>query len=160
MNFINDRNLALRFRDNAVPSKERFLYFIFSMVLATILTTSIAVAPLYKETINNFDVISDLIYLASVIVGVIACYTTNKNGDGKEFIERMICIGFPVMIITFLISFFASIFYFMITTAFDWHKPADVTTVYDLPPVLFSTLYYYWRLNSSIRIAAGVRREA
>ncbi len=39
MNFWNDRELALRFRNNEVPSKEQFLYLILSIIINYLLIT-------------------------------------------------------------------------------------------------------------------------
>ncbi|MFU7502049.1 MAG: hypothetical protein ACE1S7_00930 [Candidatus Tisiphia sp.] len=46
------------------------------------------------------DVYKIVLSLGCAVIGTIICYNTNKAGDDKEFIERCICIGFPVMIRT------------------------------------------------------------
>ncbi len=151
MNFIKDRELALRFKNNAVPSKERFLYLLIFMVLSTLLTASFVVSAMYPQGPNQWDTYVDIAEMLFTIAGTIICYQTNKNGDDREFIERYISIGFPVLIQTTLISIGAV----MVVGLISHGEISDQASADDLLITIIAMLYYYWRLNSSIKIAAN-----
>ena len=58
MNFFKDKELALRFKNNEVPSKERFSYLIFGSVLGCFLSSSF----LHSEKINGIIILIFLHY--------------------------------------------------------------------------------------------------
>ncbi|KXF76748.1 hypothetical protein ATN84_12005 [Paramesorhizobium deserti] len=155
MNFINDQELALRLKDNAVSSKEKYLYFILFIFITTVLSSPIVTTYLYTGNINKFDYIIDSINIISFIIGSTLCYKTNKSGDDKDFIERMICISFPVLIKSIVILLLVSMFYYTTIQIIGWRENIDESAIYDLPPAIFIILYYYWRLNASMKIAAN-----
>lgn len=223
MNFFNDRELALRLKNNQVPSKERFLYLIIQIILlfsvyyiGVIFIISIismlsnlslhellppnslnkldmsvahlkasydkplselmppdslkkldmfvsSIKEYYKTPIKETPVYQSIHYnsfyteLISLpliqdiicVLGIVICYKTNKAGDDKEFIERIICLGLPVGIRAF-------VFYilFMLTVEISLlilhiHIPYEYKHY-----GIFYLIYTYWRLNTSIKIAS------
>jgi hypothetical protein len=150
MNFIRDRELALRLKNNAVSSKEKFIYLLLSGIL-----TTIPLSSFYGKVTeyNQWDICSDIATFVIVIAGAFVCYRTNKRGDDKEFIERYICIGFPVGIQTGLLALVLFIF-FMILIAIHGDNYGDGGNIYSFSLMSLSYLYYYWRLNLSIKVAA------
>jgi hypothetical protein len=34
--------------------------------------------------------------VAITVAGILSCYSVNKHGDNRDFIARMICLGWPV----------------------------------------------------------------
>jgi hypothetical protein len=95
-------------------------------------------------------------YLASVIglpiiIGAIICYNTNKAGDDKEFIERYVCIGTPVLIRTKVLTF--ALFFF--GTLIKGYIFKEIVNNLGIISNAIGSFYFYWRLNSSIRIAAN-----
>ncbi|PRD45254.1 hypothetical protein C5748_03330 [Phyllobacterium phragmitis] len=155
MNFINDRELALRFKNNAVHSNERFLYFIIYMTISTLFSGYILGSTLYADPINKFDVLSDIINVIIIIAGTTICYRTNRAGDDREFIERMMCIGFPAAIRSFIILFIFIILYLIFIGSIERERTSEEYSLYAIPPVIAYGLYFYWRMNASIRIAAN-----
>lgn len=167
MNFINDRELARRFKNDSVPQKERFIYFFIYVVMSSIFMQLIPITFISTENNIKIDttyIISVLVYILIVIFGTIICHKTNKAGDDREFIERMICLGFPIAIRTIIISFIIAILHliFIIAAYFlynstqwsDHQETPGQSSLYDLAFMIFILMYAYWRLNSSIRIAA------
>jgi hypothetical protein len=154
MNFIKDRELALRFKNNAVPSKERFLYLLIFTVLGTAIMSSFVISAIYPKTPNQWDFYTDIVILVITILGTIICYRTNKAGDDKEFIERYVSIGFPVFIQAFVIFIVVGIFFGIVASTSQGEIP-DSSTFYDLLFMTAFTLYFYWRLNSSIKLASN-----
>lgn len=155
MNFIRDRELALRFKNNAVHSKERFLYLLIFMILFSLTTSSCINSYLYSFDINYWDISIDVIVLATTILGTYICYQTNKKGDNKEFIERYISIYFPITIQTILILIPVFFVYIIVIESFIIVELHDRTLAYEFIIMTVYMLYFYWRLNSAIRIAAN-----
>lgn len=152
MNFINDRELALRFRTNAVPSKERFLYLLLFVVLTTLMCSPSLVSVLYPTSPNKWDTYVDIAVLVITALGTIMCYKTNQSGDDEEFIERYVGISFPVAVQTMLIAIVAGFAVGLLTTAPD--DIAYESGVIDFALISLVTVYFYWRLSSSIKLAS------
>ncbi|BGE83680.1 hypothetical protein Ms3S1_01160 [Methylosinus sp. 3S-1] len=163
MNIINDRELALRFKNGAVSSKERFIYF-FTFIL-------LSEAPYFYKYIfadnrRDFDLYEDIIMLAITIVGTIACYISNKTGDNREFVERYVCISFPVsvratifciiiIIVSLVIYVAASIeIYFLKISLCSECKLDDLMDAWGSLVVTSAMIYFFHRLNTSIKLAA------
>jgi hypothetical protein len=149
MNFFRDRELALRFKNRTVPSRERFWYFFLSMLVFSLLTTSIVVKNLYQN-INGWDFLCDIAGVIGVIFGTIVCYRTNRRGDDKEFIERVVSIGFPVLVQSIILTVGLTFLYLFVGSMNE-----DKSTIYDLKVVIFTSIYFYWRLNYAIKIASS-----
>lgn len=158
MYFFRDRALAERFRKNEVPSWERFRYYILILILVTIISTK-TIAHYWATQLNIWAIAIDAALLFLTVIGTYLCYTTNSKGDGREFIERMVCIGFPVLVqmllLTLVFSVLATFIVGFVYGLDEGNIPAD-ETIFDLIGVTFVIGYYYVRLNSSIRIASGI----
>lgn len=62
MNFFKDKELALRFKNNAVSSKERFWYFMINNILM-ILILSLPAENMYLASIRGLSVIIGTNYM-------------------------------------------------------------------------------------------------
>ena len=153
MNFINDRELAIRFKEGAVPAKERLYYFII-FIMATTLPMSSFLYIYFYHSINKWDIYIDVFILIVTFFTTIFLYRTNAKGDNKEFIERFVCIGFPVTIrmLSFLVIF-SIVFYFVIEIMTRNGIPEE-TSVYEFILVVVCAVYFYFRLTQSIKIAS------
>jgi hypothetical protein len=88
----NVSKLAEDLREGQVDEKERFKYF-----LATLIGWSVA-GLLFLHSGRTFStdgLISIGLILAIGVVGIILYYRVNKSGDNIDFIPRMICLGGP-----------------------------------------------------------------
>jgi hypothetical protein len=163
MIFFREKALALRFRNGTVPSRERFFY-VLGVSLVNYLTYSLMDSLLGKDPIGDvywyFNTSITIIFL---IVGTKICYNTNQSGDDKEFIERFISLGFPVLIqyTLLLMMGIAGIYTVAITKAWSSKNPVGVLLDFrDTSMVCFAllnvalSLFYYLRLNAAIRLAA------
>jgi hypothetical protein len=145
MNFWNDRELALRFKNNQVPSKERFWYLLITLVLLDLITFTF----FNQKNCNKWDTYIDIAGLLFTIIGTFVCYNTNKSGDDKEFIERYICLVIPILARTFLLCIpLALIMEIILRNDFQ------LTSVFTLICVSIMLSYFTWRLNSAIKIAS------
>ncbi|MEQ1890439.1 MAG: hypothetical protein ABL951_14860 [Alphaproteobacteria bacterium] len=155
MNFIKDRELALRFKNNAVPSQERLLYLLIFSVIGVTFMSSVYAAYTHSTKPGTWDIYADIAMLVMTVLGILVCYRTNKAGDDKEFIERYTSIGFPVTVRTLFILVPASVLCFVILALVMGGEISDQNPVFNFLFVMAYSFYYFWRLNSSIRIAAN-----
>lgn len=93
MYWLNMRKLAVDLREGRVDEKERFKYY-----LATFIAWNLIVqvffhfgGPFHLERL-----IPAALNLSVTILGIFVCYSINKKGDNKDFIGRMICLGWPI----------------------------------------------------------------
>lgn len=147
MNFINDRELARRFKEDAVPSRERLYYILIWAAFGGVFSSSY-VMDIIHTSANKWDVSLDIIYGIGTLLGTILLYNTNSNGDNREFIERFTCIGFPVFIQATLLLFV------VLTVSYSFTEITDETSVIDVVLISLSLLYFFFRLNQSIKIAS------
>lgn len=154
MNFINDKELARRMRDGNIKSSERFYYFLIFMVGITIFMMNSTNSVMYNGEYNKWDIALDKLAFLATIIGSIILYKTNKRGDDKEFIERYICLGFPVAMQMLGISLALFATYILLSEIQVIEMPEE-TTVVDYLLTLIVELYFYIRLNKAMKIASG-----
>ena len=160
MIFFNDTKLAVRFRENMVPSRERLFYYIVFILAYTVLTTSVVTQQLASSR-GSFDDITDIISIVGVVIGTLWCYRSNALGDNKEFIERIICLSFPVMIRTIVLSILIlAAFYLGDFLREEFLEQNKFMTDYQIEfasllIMIAIMVYFYIRLSGSIRIAAS-----
>jgi|SRR5579883_3149072 len=154
MNFIRDKELALRFQSNSVPSQERFFYFIFTIILTMIISSPVYMFAFYSSPLSKWHICIHVLSLVIVIVGTIFCYRSNKSGDDKEFIERYISIAFPTGIRTFFIMLPAGLLFYGAIALFRETGLPHTASIYDFIWQAIFLGYFYWRLNSLIKLAS------
>jgi hypothetical protein len=156
MNFIRDRELAHRFRNGAVPSQERLMYFLIWIVPTYLLWTSTSLSYVGNVESTPWDIYFDIAGIVVGIAGTLICYRTNRSGDDKEFIERYTSLTFPIAVQVTL-AVFAVVG--GIVAAEILFSGAGIPDAY-LEIVIgvlitLGLLYTYWRLNGSIKVASS-----
>ncbi len=93
MYWFNSSKLADDFREGRVDERERFKYY-----LASLIAWSVVVQVLiFSGTVLDVEsLVSAGANLIVIVVGTVLCYRVNRRGDDKDFIPRMICLGWPV----------------------------------------------------------------
>lgn len=156
MHFFRDKELALRLKNNEVPSKEKLLYLLFYIMLI-----NLSSFPIERVKVEAADVYCWLIGTILYIIGIAICYRTNSLGDNKEFIERLICLIFPVSIRVAIISLMIfcpllliSVFILKLYPLISLNVAlAGETIIYGFFFVV--SICYYFRLNKMFKIAAN-----
>lgn len=157
MNFINDRELARRFKEDAVPSRERLYYVLFAMAIVYILLLTDYFGEFSAET-NRWDIASVILQIFITFFGTIFVYGTNSNGDNREFIERYACLIFPIFVQYTLIEMILFIIFGIIVYggAFDVDdRYIDIYISFAAFIIIaILDIYFFWRLNGAIKIAS------
>lgn len=158
MNIINDRELALRFRNGEVSSRERLIYLILFILIYEASSAQFLEYIFDDYSKSEYDMHVNIIFIFLTVIGTIACYVTNKNCDDKEFIERYICIGFPVTVRMLIFAILLSIAAFILYELNDVYFKFGFLVSVDMWAFVVSfcaITYFFWRLNSSIKLAAS-----
>ena len=135
----NTKELSNQLRSGAVTEKEKMKYF-----LITTLMTTFVVAGMTKEP----DLLLPLHYgfmglnLLITATGVWWAFHVNSMGDGKHFLDRIVCISLPIVLRVIALSLAVTIPCAILLDGngklkeqLFWHLVESV-----------STLAFYWRL--------------
>lgn len=96
MYFLNYKQLARDLRDHKVSERDKLSYLIGTIILsAPLLVPTVATNP---NDITS-ELLSALVIIFVAILGTIFTYRKNQQGDGKNFLERYVCLSFPISII-------------------------------------------------------------
>ena len=156
----NVDELVNDFRSGRVTQIEEFKY----MLLFTIAMTLGSDPFLYDGAFyNKYDFINTVFITCISIIGLFYCYKININGDNKEFIVRVMCIGLPVLIR--LVIFFIPVFVILafieemfIDSPIEVESDAYQTTLMEVIAVnIFIAANYYYL---SIKLYAVSKNNA
>jgi hypothetical protein len=161
MNFINDKELALRFKNDAVPSRERFIYAALYLLPFYFITSSFFLYIRDDDVAIGWPTIVDFGIVTINIIGMFICYRTNKHGDDSEFIERYISISVPIWFKYFVVMNLCIVAFAFLNQIylpqFDFGMGVEEFGNVDLFVNLVQLPYFiasFIRLNSSIWLAS------
>lgn len=105
MYFWNVSKLAEELQEGKVDEKERLKYFLATFVFWVL------GAQLFVYYGGSFGLMRLIPVVANVTAGALGiydCYGANRGGDNKDFIGRIVCLGWPcaVKTVAFLIVSF------------------------------------------------------
>jgi len=136
---------------NNLTEFEKLKYLIATFIAYE---TLILTATPSSENQFNLRIIQFCLDVLFITLGTIVCYFANKNGDGKNFLERYICLSWPVGI---------RVFVFLAIVIIVPMIPFSIFSV-ELFPTMFSDeniyltiiptfvfyIFYFWRLRKWI----------
>jgi hypothetical protein len=112
-----------------------------------------------EAKVSLTDWVSSTAYLLATIVGIYYCYRRNAAGDGRQFVERFICVGWPVSIrfFTFILLGFVCIAVLGLYFAEDsFNAMMEMDSIWLLFTV-FIGIIFYWYLGRHIYDTATQR---
>ncbi|RXT15430.1 hypothetical protein [Ammoniphilus sp. CFH 90114] len=93
MIFWNVKKLADLLRNNELTSNQKLRY-----ILVVFAFLSITPYAYLDSSFNSVYALEMMAILFTTVWGIRLCFEANEEGDGKDFFERFICIGFPIVI--------------------------------------------------------------
>lgn len=78
---------------NWIPGFYRFIYRMTNFI---VYQQAPRVPPL--KIFHNYNYLTDLTTAVIIGVGVMLCFMINRRGDGRNFIERFMCLSIPITI--------------------------------------------------------------
>jgi len=143
----------------AMSNADKFQYLLASTILIAL---GFEVSSFISESATITRVTESIIVVVATIVGTIWCYNRNGKGDNAEFIDRFICLSFPVgirLIVYFSTAYTAYMIigYSLLRDAFA--KYSESTTFIDVIFTIGFELFFYWKLSSSIYKVSTSQKE-
>lgn len=159
MYFWNTRALADEMSRQLLPQREKMKYLLAWTLFQTIAVQN---ALWTVEAVTWFTAFKALLVIAINLGGVLACYAANRRGDDADFVERFICLGWPIIFkITVVICVGAAVL-LSIKEIFDictipylesWGDGA--TLLVFVLTIAGEVIYYLWLMSVIARVAAA-----
>lgn len=154
----NIKKLREDLKENRVSSREKMKYFlVFMLVVGGSFYVGLGFGD--AGIPYGYTLFEALAFIIITIAGMLVCYQANKQGDDKEFIERFICIGFPIGIrisVFYLIFFICfEIFFYMLSG--ETYPDQRVFFIESMMLVAFECVDYLW-VYKELRIISGTEK--
>lgn len=112
--FLKDKKLAASLKASTISERDKFIYFLIFLFAPVLLRfIGLLYAPhSYAGSERLQDPYFQWIVLGLLPIGILIFYLfykINTKGDGLHFIERFICLNFPLSIHLMLIGFIGGI---------------------------------------------------
>jgi len=163
MIFINDRKLARRLHDNAVPSSQQFWYLLISLGILVLCQCSFVPRP---TALAPWNLYNDILVLSFFLLTTSWCYCINKSGDNKDFIARYMALSVPIALQTFFILVttigFGVAFLLGLFLVFRGVPLPDADVIrepFALGLNILGESYVLWRLTSTFKVASGKTKK-
>lgn len=145
MYFWNTYALAKELKEGTLDQKEKVKYLII-FVLAEYLFFDLAYFLEEPSTINS--PLEPILLTITTGLAIYLCFRINQKGDNSEFIDRFVCITFPIAI-RFIVALIGIVFVLIaisIGLGDDFNPWVD-----DKSPILLIEefafiIIYYWRV--------------
>lgn len=160
MIFFNDRKLARLLRDGALSERQQFPYFVALILYAAAVGTTTYIHAMANpgQPPTIYEHIVDLTWIIGQLLALLLSYRANENGDGRAFIARYVCLGFPVMVATTAIALiFGLAGMYIDDPAFLSGDGTATMGPAACAGVCLATLYLVYRLPTAMKIAAALR---
>ena len=149
MNFWNDKQLALKLKNNQVTSKDQLGYLMFSLIMTLLpLFFSVKMLELFVGITSSFY----------SIFGTLIAYKTNAKGDNKDFLLRYCSLTIVYLIRAMGITLFVIVpLFIFIFFVFIYFGALSYNLIYITLGVYLNIffIYFFWRLNSAMKIASS-----
>ena len=141
--------LAEDLKEGRVSQRQKMHYYLATSLLVVSLMPIVSTHG--GETPNIFWALDMVISIMFTVGGILLCYEANSQGDDREFLDRIVCLGWPITLRMLAIVFAAYAVYAII-------KPSGLgsdTSAFDILVTIGSELYIYKTLLNKITNIAG-----
>jgi hypothetical protein len=154
MYFWNTAALAKKLRLRSLSQSEKMKYFVASSACYVLF---FEINGYLNESPDFWPILRSAVTVMTTIIGIIFCYRANSEGDGQEFIDRFICLSWPIAIKVVVGMSLAYIAYLGGGTAIwgdRFERFNESTTYVDMAFSLFFEVVFYWRVAYHLRWVA------
>lgn len=157
MEFFNDTRLALRLSQREVPEQEKLYYLFVFLLLHPLMQVGLMNIKYNKEFIeqsnlhlNQWSAAAIIISTMLTLMGSYYCFKRNQIGDSTSFIERFICLSFPIGIQSLGLGIIITLInHTILQIAYDGEIPAHDTILSPIQNAIVS-FYFYFKLFKNI----------
>ena len=155
MYIIDSKALAVKLKEGTLSQKEVFQYLLANTIIAAIQIQWLSVyGSNVASIVSKFLV---LLYIIILCIGTIVFFRTNQKCDCKSFVERYICISFPIQIRLILINIFCQLLYIIISQFIRPYKIVfmSINALFILLPLIIA-VYFYYVIHTYLRYVCNV----
>lgn len=160
MYFWNKKALEEKLIADSLTEREKFSY-LFALTFAWLLGGTLSL--FFLREVSDLMIIGQATGIVLSAIGIIWCFQINQAGDGKNFLERFICLSW-IMSVKILVIYFA--FLFAISIILNLAYPEQYQESLSGPSIIWDilvggvlTIICYWRLAVSIAVIANAKRR-
>jgi len=159
MYFWRTAKLASDLKAGAVPNRDKRNYLIAWIVITTL--GGYAALAMESES-SALLILETLLVLLINVAGVLVCYGANRAGDGRDFVERFVCMTLPLFIrvVVALLAFMVA--YVIVGYAIRGQRFESFLERHNVADVLFAAAFeaaFYWRMRLHFLRIAGVSSD-
>jgi hypothetical protein len=149
MIFWNTNKLAEQLRNNELSQREILSYYIFDAVVIGF----ISYLPTDPNTLPDSFFFGIAFIMAVInLFGLLNLADINEKGDGKNIVERLVCLSVPVSL-KLLSLWIAILILFIILKEVVSASEKSLEIVFELSSV-FITIHFYILMNRALRITS------
>lgn len=143
------QKLAVELAKGSVGQTEQLKYFLATSVLFVFATTRYGDA----SEAAFFDLLAAIII---TVGGIVYCYKNNSRGDSKDFILRMVCLGWPITVklITIILASTLVLGVVLAELSPDFGDQLFENDYIWSVFIFLATAIYYWRLSVHLSFVA------
>jgi len=149
MFFWKTKKLRNELITGSVSEKEKMKYLLATMTLYAVS------GQLGGSDISGGYFLAETLSIIFVtIIGILVCFDANSQGDGKDFIERFICISWPIAIkITTLTMIFLVLILLLLGIDIDFSETSKGSVIEIFILIMFEVIYF-WRIKVHLAFIA------
>jgi hypothetical protein len=146
MYFWNTIALARELRSKSLSQSERMKYYLAS---STMYAFIYEIGGYFNPSPSLISIVQSITTVVATVIGITLCYRVNARGDGQEFIDRFVCLSWPIFIRIFAGFSLFYLIYLLSGTIIGgdrFEKFNESTTYVDMLLSLFLEVVFYWRV--------------
>jgi hypothetical protein len=159
MILFSSRKLELALSKNQLNGWEKTKYYILPAVLGALSGPAFWARPIYGQkhpsALFPFSIFFALLYAFIAYQGIKICFHSNEATDGKDFLERMICLSLPILVWLYIVLLPVSIVLLAIVGfLFDAKHSPEAGLRISIGWYFFGAVWFwlfYFLLNRSIK---------
>jgi hypothetical protein len=155
MYFWNVKGLAKDLLEGKVTEGGKMKYLLAYAILSAL---QVEIIRLIKERFGPILLVQAFGMIVILAGGILACYQANRKGDGRDFIERFICLSLPLTIRIGVLSFVVYGAYWAagILIVGEHFSPNETPGPFDLAVAyLINIIYYVWMRQNILKISTA-----
>jgi hypothetical protein len=98
---LRPRRLAVALAAGELSEREKFQYLLFGAIIDVLLPSQVAGWTNWTRDRVMFVAVS----LVITVVGLLACFHANVRVDNRNFLERWLCLSFPLGIVLYVLYY-------------------------------------------------------
>ncbi len=150
MYFWKTRNLAIDIKENKLDESTKIKYYFGSIIITSFNTYLLKFTPANTFSIPYYSYFVEFfLYILICYLGIKIAFKSNNGNHGKNYLERLIIIAFPLLLKCTVLGFVIGIISALAESTF-----ADKVLNYSINSLgsLLVLVWYFWRINIYIKL--------